>query len=353
MKILQVMAGGKHGGAETAFVDMCIAMHEAGEDVEVVTRPNPIRVPQLMDAGLKVHTLPFGGGVDVYTSWRLGKIIEEAKPDIVQTWMARAAKKTPSWSQTKTEKRYLNVARLGGYYKPKNFKTMDYFITITPDLKRHLVDGGIAADKIQPINNFAETEKDADPASREALDTPKDAPVLLTLSRLHVNKALDIVLEALAELPEAYLWMAGEGPDHGKLEQQAKDLGVIDRVRFLGWRTDRSALLQAADVCLFCSRVEPFGTVFAQAWANKTPVIVSDADGPRQFCRDGEDSLMVPKDDARAIMQAVQRLLADRTLQMQLVNNGYQRYQDEFTKEKCVSNYLEHYLSLLKREDII
>lgn len=58
MKILQVMAGAEQGGAETAFVDICIALHEAGERVEVVTRPNAVRVPQLEQAGIKVHTAP-------------------------------------------------------------------------------------------------------------------------------------------------------------------------------------------------------------------------------------------------------------------------------------------------------
>jgi hypothetical protein len=59
MRILQVMAGGKHGGAETAFVDMCLALHEAGEVVEIVTRANDVRVPPLRAAGLTVHTLAF------------------------------------------------------------------------------------------------------------------------------------------------------------------------------------------------------------------------------------------------------------------------------------------------------
>jgi len=353
MKILQVMAGAQHGGAETAFVDMCIAMHEAGQDIEVVTRDNPVRVPQLREAGLTVHTLPFGGFADVYTSWRLGKIIRETRPLIVQTWMARAAKKMVNWKDLKTDQRYLTLARLGGYYKVKNFKSCDYFITITPDLKTHLMDGGIEGERIQFINNFAETEREALPASREELDTPQDATVLLSLSRLHENKALDIAIRAVAEMENTCLWLAGEGPAREELEKLTRDLGVQDRVKFLGWRTDRSALLQASDICLFCSRREPFGTVFAQAWANKTPVIVSDADGPRQFCTDHEDCLMVPKDNVQAIVQAVNELKEDSVLRMNLVNAGYQKYLEEFTKEKSVSRYLDFYLKILKENDII
>ena len=349
MKILQVMAGGQHGGAETAFVDMCLAMHEAGQDLEVVTRPNPIRVTRLIEGGLKVHMLPFGGKIDFYTPWAIKKIIQKAKPDIVQTWMSRAAQKTPNWRASKTNKKYAAVARLGGYYKISHFKNMDYFVSISPDLKRHIESGGIASDKVQHINNFAETEKDAVPVKRSDLDTPEEATVILTLARLHESKALDVALDALVDLPQAYLWMAGEGPLRQELENHAQKIGVADRVRFLGWRNDRAALLQAADICAFISRVEPFGTVFAQSWANKTPVIVSDADGPKQFCHDEEDSLVIPKDNIRALVEAINKISNDKILQMNLVQNGYQRYLNEFTKEKSVQAYLGYYQKILAR----
>lgn len=353
MKILQVMAGGDHGGAETAFVDMCIAMRDAGMDIEVATRANTVRVPALESAGIKVHTLPFGGPIDVFTPWKLGRIIKTFSPLIVQTWMSRAAQKTPNWKSTKTPQRYLVVSRLGGYYKVKHFKNTDYFNTITPDIKRHLVDGGIDADRILHINNFAETETNVVPVTKTQMDTPEDAPVLLTLARLHPSKALDVLIKALADLPGVYAWLAGEGPSRGELEQLAKDMGVSDRVKFLGWRTDRSALLRACDICIFASRIEPFGTVFAQAWAEKTPVIVSDADGPRQFCRHGEDSLMVHKNDVAELQANIALLLSDKVLQEKLVANGYQRYVNEFTKEKTVAAYTDYFMQILQKESIL
>lgn len=353
MKILQVMAGNDHGGAETAFIDMCIAMHEAGAEIEVATRANPVRVPRLEAAGIKVHTLPFGGPIDIFTPWKLGRIIKKFSPLIVQTWMSRAAQKTPNWRDTKTPQRYLVVSRLGGYYKVKHFKSTDYFNTITPDIKRHLVEGGIAEDKILHINNFAETEETVTPVSKADLDTPDDAPVLLTLARLHPSKALDVVIKSLVDLPGVYAWLAGEGPSRAELEKLAADCGVENRVKFLGWRTDRSALLRACDICVFVSRIEPFGTVFAQAWAEKAPVIVSDADGPRQFCVGGEDSLMVPKNDITALTKAIKNLLNDPALRDRIVEQGHQRYLNEFTKEKSVSAYLEYFLMILQREKIV
>lgn len=352
MKVLQVMAGGENGGAEMAFVDMCVAMKEAGIHVEVVTRPNRIRIPLLTQAGLPIHTLPFGGVIDKYTPYKIKKIIEGFEPDIVQTWMSRASQKTPNWKVTKTSKQHVNIARLGGYYNIKHFANTDYFVPITPDIGDFLRKNGITDDRMRFIQNFAETEEDAVPVSRESLDTPKDAPVLLTLARLHEAKALDVVLNAVADIPEAYLWMAGEGPLHEQLEKQATDLGIIDRVRFLGWRVDRSALLQAADICLFTSRYEPFGTVFAQSWANKTPVIVSDTFGPKQFCTHEKDCLMITVDDQEALTTSINRLLDDKVLHMSLVKNGYDQYLSHFTKEQSVQSYLSYYRQILDEQSL-
>lgn len=353
MKILQVMAGNEHGGAETAFVDMCLAMRDAGMDIEVATRANPVRVPQLQNAGIKVHVLPFGGAIDIFTTWKLGRIIRDFSPVIIQTWMSRAAQKTPNWSSIKTPQRYLVVSRVGGYYKVKYFKSSDYFVTITPELKTLLAKGGIGEEKIRFINNFAETENIETSLNKSDLDTPDTAKVVLALGRLHPNKAHDVLIRAVADLPDVYVWIAGEGPARGDLEMLADNLGVSARVKFLGWRTDRAALLQACDLCSFISRSEPFGTVFAQAWAQRVPVIVSDADGPRQFCRDGEDSLMVPREDVAATRDAIQMVLSDQALAARLVENGYRRYQNEFTKEKTVSAYLDFFIEILQRDHIL
>lgn len=352
MKILQVLAGAAHGGAETAFVDMCLALADAGEQIEVATRPNPLRNARLEKAGLKIHELRFGGAWDIATPQRLQKIIAAFQPHIVQTWMSRASAKTPAWHVNQKIPRYLTVARLGGYYKLKYFKNTDYFTTITPDIKRYLIKEGIAADRVFHINNFAEVEISGRPVSRAALGTPEDAPVLLALGRLHKAKAFDILLTALADVPGAFLWIAGEGSERESLEQLCRTLGLQDRVRFLGWRDDRAALFQACDLCVFPSRYEPFGTVFVQAWAQKKPLVVSNADGPRQYVRDGEDGLVVPIDDPAALAAALRRALGDPGLCAALVSNGWQRYLEEFTREKTVQAYLSLYNDLLQKQKL-
>lgn len=348
MRILQVMAGGQRGGAETAFVDMCLAMQAAGQVVEVATRANDLRVGQLRDVGLRVHCLPFGGALDVYTPWRLRRIIRAFEPDVVQSWMSRGASKVPQWA---SGKRYVHVGRMGTAYKMKYFASCDGFAAITPDLRDYIIGHGVAADTVRQINNFADVEPAGGVIERAEYDTPPDAIVLLGLGRLHDDKAFDVLIKAVAQLPEQfYCWIAGEGPLRAELEALIAELGVEGRVKLLGWQSDRAALFAAADICTFISRDEGFGTVFVQCWASGLPVIVSDADGPRQFVRDGEDGLVVPIDDVSAVKGAVLRLAGDEALQAQFIEAGRARYGAEFTKESSVDGYLTFYSDLLARQ---
>lgn len=349
MKILQVMAGAPVGGAETAFVDMCIAMREAGQDIIVATRTNDLRVGRLREAGIMVYTLPFGGFIDVYTSFALKRIIKTEKPKIVLTWMSRAAQKIPARPRNAD---YLVVSRLGGYYKIKNFPHSDYFVTITPDIASYLVREGVEDAKVRVICNFAETEEITAHIDRAAEGVPKDATLILGLGRLHPSKAFDVLIQAVAGIEGAYLWIAGEGDERSALQGLIERLGVSDRVKLLGWRSDRAALFEIADICVFSSRYEPFGTVFVQAWANRTPLVSTLSDGPRQFVRGEEDGLLVPIDDVEAMRGAILRIMASSELAEKLIESGHKRYISEFTKENSIKTYLNYFREIVMREKI-
>lgn len=356
MNILQVMAGARHGGAETAFVDMCLALQGTEHKIEVITRSNAIRVPALQKAGIKVHTLPFGGAIDFYTGWKIKKIIKDFAPDIIQSWMARAASKVPSYaglhSKNASMKPFVHCARLGGYYDLKYFSSCDNFICITPAIADHVKQAGIKPEKLIHINNFAETEEIKTPIKRAEYGVPETATLVLGLGRLHTAKAFDILINAVAELSNTYLWIAGEGPERENLEKLIIELNAQDRIKLLGWREDRAALLQAADICSFTSRYEPFGTVFVQSWAQKTPVIVSEADGPKQFVNHEEDGLMVPIDNGEALKESIQKLAKNKQLTEKLIKNGFLRYENEFQKEKCVGQYLNYYKEIISQKPL-
>ncbi|HET6971479.1 MAG TPA: glycosyltransferase, partial [Phenylobacterium sp.] len=307
MSVLHLLGTAGEGGAETYFVDLVTALKRAGVDEAAAIRGNVAREARLKTAGVPVKVLRFGGPIDILTKPAAAGFATLQRTKVALAWMNRAARHTPRgpWAR---------IGRLGGYYSLKYYKGFDHLVANTEDIAEWIVGQGWPAGRVSCIPNFAAAPPDAAPLDRASLATPPDAPLLLAMGRLHENKAHDVALQALAQLPGAWLWIAGVGPLEAKLRGMAEALGVTDRVRFLGWRADASALYRTADVCVFPSRFEPLGNVVIQAWAHGLPVVAAASQGPAALIRDGEDGLLVPIDDAPALAAAVRRMLDDPAL---------------------------------------
>jgi glycosyltransferase involved in cell wall biosynthesis len=187
------------------------------------------------------------------------------------------------------------------------------------------------------------TLPDSAPVERAALGTPEHAPVVLVLSRLHEKKGIDTILRAVATLPGFYLWLAGEGPERERYKTLAERLGVGERVRFLGWRTDRKSLLAACDVCALPSRYEPFGTVMPEAWSMRKPLVATRAAGARQYVTDGESGLLCDIDDVEGLAGALRRAACDSALRERIVAGGWAAYEAEFERTRVVDTLLDTY----------
>jgi len=147
----------------------------------------------------------------------------------------------------------------------------------------------------------------------------------------------------VAQLPRFHLWLAGEGPERKALQKQARELGVTDRVHFLGWRDDTAELLAAADMFISSSRHEPLGNVVIEAWAAGVPVIATEADGPRELIRHNEDGFLVPVDNAEALADAMQHFAGDAGLCTRLTDAGRKAYEAEFSEPRVVGLYQEFF----------
>jgi glycosyltransferase involved in cell wall biosynthesis len=332
MSVLHLLGTAGEGGAETYFVELVRALGRAGVDGACAIRANPAREAQLAAAGAAVKVLRFGGPIDILTKPAAARFAALSKAEVAVAWMNRAARHTPRgpWAR---------IGRLGGYYSLKYYRDFDHLVANTEDIADWIVGQGWPAGKVSCIPNFAAAPPVAAPADRASLATPRDAPLLLAMGRLHENKAHDVSLRALADLPDAFLWIAGVGPLEAKLKGMAEALGVAQRVRFLGWRTDAAALYRTADVCVFPSRFEPLGNVVIQAWAHGLPVVAAASQGPSALIRDGEDGRLVPVDDAGALAAGVRDLLADPSLRTRFAAAGARRVADEFSEAAVVAQW--------------
>jgi glycosyltransferase involved in cell wall biosynthesis len=237
------------------------------------------------------------------------------------------------------------IGWFGGYYDPSHFQSCERLVGVTRDIVAHMVKKGVPADRAHYIPTFPVITP-LPPLHRAMLDTPPRAKVLLTLSRLHQKKGLDTFLHAVKDLPDCVAWLAGDGPLQAPLEKLAADLGIAERVRFLGWRTDRSALLQAADICVLPSRYEPFGNVILEAWAAGTAFVACASAGPAAHVVDGVNGLLTPIDDVAALREALARVLSDEALRQSLIANGFETYSKDFTPEAVTAQWIAFYESV-------
>jgi glycosyltransferase involved in cell wall biosynthesis len=162
--------------------------------------------------------------------------------------------------------------------------------------------------------------------------------VVLSVGRMVRRKAHDLLLRAVAELaregePVAAV-VVGDGPERGRLETLARELGVEDRVRFAGFVGERELgeYYAAADAFAMPSRrlagrdgVEGFGMVFLEAGAAGLPVIGAATGGIPEAVDEGRTGLLVPEDDVRALAAAIRRLAQDPQTAKRMGQEGRHR----------------------------
>lgn len=328
-----MLGGASVGGAETFFVSLTCALKKAELDVRSVLKPNGDREAALAEARVPYKTALFSSFLDFSTAGVLRRMADEFTPDIMLAFAGRAASFLPSGG-------CVRVGRLGGYYNLKNFRRCDYLVCNAPDLVRYVTEGGWPKERVFLIPNFPALPE-GPKLDRRVFGTPNDAPLAVALGRLHPNKGLDTLIRAAKTVPELFVWIAGEGPEREGLQRLAGELGLKDRVKFLGWRNDRSSLFKTADFCVYPSREEPFGNVVVEAWASGTPLLTTASTGPRWLVRDGEDALMTPVDDVEALAEGMKRLMASPGLRQSLSEAGRRRVRDDFSEAAIVARYIE------------
>ena len=164
------------------------------------------------------------------------------------------------------------------------------------------------------------------------------APVegrVLFLGRLAAQKRPDVALQALARVPGAELDLAGDGPERESLQRLAGELGVVDRVRFLGYRDDVPELLAHASCLLVTSDYEGASLVVPEAMAAGVPVVATRAGGVEEVLDGG--GVVVARGDVEAVASALAAVLGDSEQAVRLGEAGRARARDRFTRERMVA----------------
>lgn len=178
--------------------------------------------------------------------------------------------------------------------------------------------------------------------------SPRDQslPRLLSAGRIVYQKGLDLGLRALAQLKDLdWHWnIAGDGPQVDALKFLAQELGIAERITFLGWQSkeDLSQDYHQANLFLFPSRHEGMPNAVLEAMASGLPVAATRIAGSEELVLDGETGCLVPTEDVDALRDALRSLLSDAPLREQMGTASRLRVEREYSWENVALQYSEY-----------
>jgi glycosyltransferase involved in cell wall biosynthesis len=349
--VLLVVDGLGLSGKTRALVDLACALD--GFRAEVATldaAPGPLRA-QLTAAGVPVHDVPCPDGLGLTAARRLRALIHRVRPAVLHAFNQRpmlhgglAALTTgvratvgslsafaclvPDRAYDFLPQRLATATRRNRLRNRLVARLMRTLVTVSPGLgARFCRWNGIPARKLRVISYAVDTARlgGVDPARaaavRASFGVPAGAVVAGSVGRLVDQKDYPTQLLAFAAAaraaPSLYMVLAGEGPLRGPIVEQARALGVADRVRLLGHRDDVDAVLAALDIYVLASRFEPFGVALLEAKAAGRAIVATAVDEIPTLI-DEQTGVLVPPRAPEALAAALARLAGDEPLRRRL-----------------------------------
>lgn len=368
------------GGLARAVADLSQAMVEEGHDVSVVTGDWPESEPTEFEAGVKVYRVnqffpkPMSFLDEVhFMNYHLiqkgTELLSRGDFDVIHAhdWLVAPSAKVlkhafqiplvstihaTEWGRNNGLHNDLqrHISDLEWWLTYESYKVIccsEYMraelrnIFQVPEDKLTVIGNGVRA------KDFANVHPNLD-EWRQSYAAPEEE-IVLYVGRHVFEKGIDLLLTAaskvLAQRPQAKFIIAGKGPQHDELKKQAWDLGIGEKVLFVGFVDDvtRNSLYQLADCAVFPSRYEPFGIVALEAMAGQAPVIVSDVGGFAETVEHEVNGLTFYAGNTNSLADSILRILGDKELARKLNERAWSDIVDKFDWKQIARETIKAY----------
>lgn len=169
---------------------------------------------------------------------------------------------------------------------------------------------------------------------RERMHAKEDEHLLITASRLVPKNGIDLVIEAMPQMPERVRFaVLGEGPERSQLEWRIQALNLEERVTLIGevQHADLPDYFAAADSFIRASRSEGQGSAFIEAMASGLPAIGTNVGGIPDFLRDGETGYLIEPESPQAVAAAVRRIIEQPIETNRIAEGGKRLVEERFS----------------------
>jgi glycosyltransferase involved in cell wall biosynthesis len=200
----------------------------------------------------------------------------------------------------------------------------DFFIVSSEEAKKMLVAEGVFEGKIAVLRDGISFENYGVASLhdvRYGLDIPKEEFVFVFLGDLTAERGVDVLLRAFAKVPRGFLLIVGDGSEKKSLEGLSQSLGLKARVKFIQNYFDIPGILVSSNAMVFPSKKEAFAVPVVLGLSSGLPVIAADFDGVSEIIENGENGLVVRKQDSEELAKAMNTFLNDTELYVKLKGN--------------------------------
>ncbi len=352
LKILNVITDTNIGGAGRVLIHYLKNFDRSRYDVYVAVPQNSLLIEQIEKAGYTPIITKYGRdrSFELPAVAELYKIIKDLTPDIVHTHSSLSAKlaaylaSVPSRIYTRHCAFDLPASatrfprrQISGFV---NNTLSTAIVAVVDAAAKNLTDTGVDPDKITVIMNGVEPLKHASDEDmrtlRAGLGIGVDDFVCTIVARLEDVKGHEYFIRAAElvckERDNVKFLIVGTGTLEKELKELSSSLGLDKRVIFTGFTDDVSPYMSITDLNVNCSwGTEASSLAIAEAMSLGKPTLASIFGGNPSMITEGENGLLVPKRDSRAIADAILRCEADREMTKRLGEGAKKRYLEQFT----------------------
>lgn len=317
---------------------------------------------EFKNRGIDVTRIVINHHMDFSMIWKIYHLIRKIRPHIVHTHLLHADL-YGAWAATMSETEILvstkhgydEYDRTSAFYRLNAFssKWLSRVITISDALQPKVASAeGISRSKMTTVHYGLDGEPYASRGEkrpiRSELNIKNDVCLIGTVGRLVPVKGYEILLEAMAGMDmDCRLLIMGDGPLRDSLETMSRDLGLADRVMFLGFIPDVSPILSQLDLFVLPTLGEGFGLVLLEAMAHRLPIISTNTMAIPEIVAHGETGLLVPPRDVKSLRRAVGSLVSSPETRASMGRKGWNKLKNDFSVESMVRKTGDLYGELL------
>ena len=363
-----------YGGSGAVATELGMRLAERGHEVHFVSYAHPFRLPRFLrntyfhEIEVSRYPLfeypPYSLAVtvamhEVATQRGLDLIhAHYAVPHATSAWMAKQMLEEPESLKVVTTLHGTDITLVGqdpSYRSIVKFsiERSDGLTAVSEYLKREtLAKFGCAGCDVRVIPNFVDTtlyDRKADGYHRSALAEP-DEKIIMHISNFRpVKRVADVVRVSARVMKKlgARLVFVGDGPDRPMAEEQARNLGIDDRVLFLGKQESVAELLSCADLFLLPSESESFGLSALEAMASEVPVIGTRGGGLEELVEEGVTGRLLPVGAVDAMAGAAVEILEDTKKRDEMGRAGRSAAKENYSADRITAQYEEYYHEVL------